>query len=465
MIKKIAAFMKRFDMVQKGDHISVALSGGADSVCLLLVLERLRYEMDFTISAIHIEHGIRGEESLSDMRFAQELAKRYDIPYSVKRVPTPETAEKQRISLEEAGRNLRYQAFEEERIRLGGKQVKTAVAHHGDDNAETLLFHLCRGSGIDGLAGIRPVRGALIRPLLCVTRYEIEQFLKEAGQGYRIDSTNTDVHSSRNRIRNRVMPQLSRVNQNCVVHMGSLSEDVQEICAYLQQETDKILQAGMELPGDGSICFRAQELAPYPPFLQKRALLELAAKAAGSRKDISREHLEALFLLAHGPTGKRISLPYGVLAENSYGMLLFSKGGAGDDGTVPARIPFGVSQTPTAVFGGTVIGRIIEITQKDVKIPKNLYTKWFDYDKIKNRLYIRNREPGDYFILDSQGRRQKLKDYWINEKVPKHMRARIPLLAEGSHILWAIGYRISAYYKITGDTKRVLEVQFMEEES
>ena len=180
--------MRQHQMVQKGDHISIGISGGADSVCLFLVLERLRRRMDVTISAIHVEHGIRGKESRADAEFVQKLAARYEIPFVCRSYPVEKIAKETGVSVEEAGRNVRYAAFAEEERRFWdeakrrGGTVKTAVAHHGDDNAETVLFHLCRGSGIDGLFGIRPVRGTVIRPLLCVSKCEIEDFLNREGQ-------------------------------------------------------------------------------------------------------------------------------------------------------------------------------------------------------------------------------------------------------------------------------------------
>lgn len=470
MVKKIAAFMQAHQMVHTGDHISVGLSGGADSVCLFLVLEELRHTMGFTMSAVHVEHGIRGKESIEDMEFACRLCGRYRIPFACRTYPVAELAKEQGLSIEEAGRNIRYEAFEAERQRYEkeaaarGGAAKTAVAHHGDDNAETMLFHLCRGSGIEGLAGIWPVRGAMIRPMLCVTRKEIECFLKERGQEYRTDATNTDLCYSRNRIRSRVMPELALLNEASVAHMNCLSEDIREISAYLQQEVDQVLKKYMEKTEDKTIRFCTEGLCKMPPFLQKRVMLGLMEAAAGSRKDFTREHAAALLAIAGGQTGRKMSLPYGILAQNSYGTLLLSPQGKERKETEASAFPVEGMEGKISFLHGVFWYRVLAVSKKDVKIPKNLYTKWFDYDKIKNRLYLRTRRPGDYFVLDAQGRRQKLKDYWINEKVPRFQRDQIPLLAEGSHILWAAGYRISAYYKITEDTKRVLEVQFMEEE-
>ncbi len=474
MIKKVTAFMQRRRMVQAGDHICIGVSGGADSVCLFRILECLRQPMGFTMSVVHVEHGIRGEESLEDMHFVNQLAKRYDVPFTACSYPVEQMAKARGLSVEEMGRQLRYQAFasegrrfQKEADRRGGS-VKIAVAHHADDNAETVLFHLCRGSGVDGLAGIRPVRGNIIRPLLCVGREEIEFFLQEIAQSYRTDATNADLVYSRNRIRNRILPELARINARAAAHINAVSEDATEVSEYLQNQADQILKKHMFRADSGQIRFEIAGFFEYPSILQRRVLLGLLAQASGSKKDLTREHTNALLDLAKGRTGRRVSLPYGVIVEKTYGALRLDFADS-HIGTPSVSVPLDFSAGETESFWqaptGSICCRILEIEKIDGKIPKNQYTKWFDYDKIKNRLYLRTRKPGDYFILDANGHRQKLKDYWINEKTPKDRRDRILLLADGSHILWIIGYRISEHYKVARDTKRILEVQFMEEKA
>lgn len=469
MVEKVAAYMEQHHMVKKGDHISAGISGGADSVCLFLVLERLRRRMGFSVSVIHIEHGIRGDESLEDMLFVKRLADQYGIPFTCRAYPVEDIAARRKISVEEAGREARYEAFQKEEDRFRetaekqGGSVKTAVAHHGNDNAETMLFHLCRGSGIEGLSGIRPVRGSIIRPLLCVTRNEIEEFLKAEGQEYRMDATNSDVRYTRNRIRNRIMPELTAVNEQAVLHMNQIAEDMDELAGYIRVQAEQILKDAMEQK-EGVFILRTDVLESCPQVIKSRIILEFIAAAAGSRKDIGREHVRSLLQIAEGQTGRRLSLPYGLTAEKTYGKVrIFS--GLSENKQI--KVP--VNVTEAEAFCEITVGteqfrcRVFFMDKKDVKIPKKKYTKWFDYDKIENGLYFRTREPGDYLELDHMGRRQKLKNYWINEKVPKAVRETSILLADGSHVLWVVGYRISAYYKITENTRRVLEVQYMEE--
>lgn len=464
MIKKVAAFMKRHQMLPENGHILAGVSGGADSVCLFRLLLRLREEMGFTLSVVHVEHGIRGEESLMDMEFVRRLASSHGIAFSSYACLAPRLAKERGISLEEAGREARYEAFAAESARFGDG-ARVALAHHMEDNAETVLFHMCRGSGMAGIAGIAPVRGNIIRPLLCVTRAEIEDFLRREGQPFRTDATNADVAYTRNRIRGLVMPELTRVNQKAAQHIARLSREAAELSAYLGERAEEALRERVTLRADGTILFWAEGLLEYPSALLTRMMLELIAKACGRKKDISREHADALLDLALGGTGRRLSLPYGITAVKGYGTLtLGALGTGGGTEGFSFMAPAGASEYDIRVPNGTFFCRILENHKKDVNFPKNRYTKWFDCDRIKNRLSFRVREPGDYFVLDAQGRRQKLKEYWINEKVPKEERGEIPLVADGSHILWAVGHRISEYYKISQRTMRILEVRFMEED-
>ena len=463
MIHRIEEYMKQHQMIWKGCHVCIGVSGGADSVCLFRILEMLRGRMGFTISIVHIEHGIRGKDSLLDMEFVRQLAKIYDVPCAVYSYPVKEIAWEQGLSIEEAGRNVRKKAYAKEAARYGDN-ARVALAHHANDNAETLLFHLCRGSGIEGIAGIYPVRGNFIRPLLCVTRREIEAYLQKEGQAYQTDVTNTEIRYSRNRIRNCIMPQFFMLNEQSVAHMNHLAEDVREISEYFSKEAAEILKKHVRRTEDDKITLPVHCLSAYPDVFKKRVLLELVSSLSGSKKDMTREHANALLDLAKGQTGRRLSLPYGMTAEKVYGNLccFFESSQLQEDKILEKKV---LKEFPAEleVFGGKIFCRIRSVNKKDVNFPKNLYTKWFDYDKIKNMLCFRFREPGDYLVIDGKGHRQKLKDYLVNEKVPRERQDKMLLLADGSHILWAVGGRISEYYKVTGQTKQILEIRYMEE--
>lgn len=470
MIDKAELYIEKYHMVKSGDHVIAGVSGGADSVCLFLILERLQKTMDFSMSVVHIEHGMRGEESKRDQKFVVNLVQKYGVDISCYTFQITEVAKIEKCSLEEAGRIVRYQAFEEEARKYMGKgiPVKIAVAHHSNDNAETLLFHMCRGTGVLGLSGIRPVRDKIIRPLLCFTRWEIELFLQKEHQDYCTDDTNTDIRYSRNKIRHEVIPALLQINQGTVEHLNQVTEDMAEIGDYLETQVSLVWDTSIEEKKDGSIVCYLEKWKDFPNVIKKAAALRMIHTAAGNSRDISREHVQKLLELSEGQVGRRLSLPYQLIAEKSYGILNIHRKKCKVKekalfGEIAGNILEVDDQGCVITPAGELHYRIILNSKNYEEIPKNRCTKWFDYDKISDMLCFRTRESGDFFTLDKGGSRQKIKDYFINEKVPRKMRDDVVLLTEGHHVLWAVGYRISEYYKISGSTKRILEVQFMEE--
>lgn len=473
MIGKVYSFIKQHHMIERGDHILAGVSGGADSVCLLLVLKELSQRLGCTLTAVHVEHGIRGAESLSDMRFVEGLCETQKIPCLVCRCDAPGFARARGMSLEEGARALRYGFFRQAAEQTGANRI--AVAHNREDCGETLLFHLARGTGLRGLCGIAPVRGAVIRPLLGTGRKEIEAYLAEKEQMFCTDRTNQETAYSRNKIRHQILPLLTEINEGAADHLYQSAERIREAAELVEglaEEAAKRRVSGWLL---------MDSLCEEPPLIQKNVVLSLLGECAGSRKDLTAIHVEKVLELFTKQTGRQVSLPYGMEAFRTYkGVQLRRKEGAArteaDGGACPGEAGEGplfdleealngaVSFQPGSSlrFGGGswhISCRILEKKEEFQKIPQKKYTKWFDYDKIKDTLLIRKRSPGDYFLLEDGGGRQKLKNFFINEKIPKEFRERIPLLTNGTHVLWIIGYRISGAYKITEDTERVLEVQ------
>ena len=378
-----------------------------------------------------------------------------------------EEAGKRRISEEEAGRILRYQVFEREAGRWeqelrrektaepDGSQpesVKIAVAHHGDDSAETILYQLFRGSGLKGLSGIPPARGNIIRPLLCAERREIIAYLEEKGLPFVTDSTNLENDYARNKIRNQILPMAVTGNQpGCGgSHQKGRRRLIGEADRFFEERAERMLETLLET---GETKGHGAESAA----LSVSGLLELshieasyAVRAVFKRKkwplrDVTSGHIESVLALLRGRTGAGSDLPGGLRAERSYDRLILTKL---QPGQTEKRDESGLPSLSMEVAD----------RENQGKIPKNLYTKWFDYDKIKDTLSVRYRLPGDYITLKGGGRKS-LKSLFIDEKIPREERSHIPLLAEGSHVLWVIGGRISEYYKVTEETERILKVQ------
>lgn len=475
MTDEVRRWCDKENLIQTGDHIMVGVSGGADSVCLLLVLLELQKCMEFTLEAVHVEHGIRGEESRKDARFAEELCKRLGVACQVYYVDVPEYAAANCIGMEEAARILRYDCYKKAAEQSQRSQIKIALAHHADDNAETVLFQMARGSGIRGMCGIPSKRQlteqiVIIRPLLGVTRSEIEAYLKEQGQDFCIDSTNLDTEYSRNRIRHGVLPELKKVNAKAVAHIAQSAGMLVELSDYLDGEVTRIAAKCCEKSGKGIRIDHAL-FEQYPPILQKEVIHQVLGEVAGSRKDIGSIHVEAVISLRELQVGRRISLPYQMMAERIYeGVRIFLMDEKVEGESVEETFEINEEQLEEAkmeagvripVRNGELRLRIFDFDGKMGGIQKKAYTKWLNYDKIKGGLLFRKRAGGDYLTIDSAGHKKKLKEYFIEEKIPREQREHTWLLTEGAHVLWVVGGRISADYKIDINTKRVLEVQIV----
>lgn len=450
MYKTILEFIRRNRLLLPGDRVIVALSGGADSVCLLVLLNEFKDELGISLKAVHVHHGLRGREADRDSEYAKALSKSLSLPFSCAHVDAAGYAREHRLSVEEAGRLLRYEILETERISFEGNKI--AVAHHKDDQAETILYHLFRGTGLKGLGGIRPERDRIIRPLLAVSKREILAYLEEKGISYCEDSTNTHTDYARNRIRGILLPAITKqINaraEDNIIHAGEMAAKADE---YLEKQAEKFLKEWAVLDTDekGTVLssrVRTEGLIPEEDIIKTYVLRAMIRVVSGSMKDISMIHVESAKALLWARSGKQIDLPGGLIALRSSDCLWIKnkiKNKAVDNSG-----DFTLPQVDYQIFP----------YKKGQEIPKNGYTKWFDYDKIKCGLSVRYRQTGDYLTLTGGGRKT-VKAFMIDEKIPKEERGKIPLIAEGSHVLWVIGYRISEYYKITDDTHTVIQMQ------
>ena len=286
ILEKIDGYIKKENMIDSGDGIVVALSGGADSVALFLCLEKLRERYDLKLVAAHVNHMIRGKEADQDEAYVRKLGQDHGIPVEVLKKDVPRYARENSMTEEEAGRYIRYEFFREIKKKYGFNKI--AVAHHIDDLCETVIFNMIRGSGIKGLVGILPVRDDVIRPLLSVDKEEIKDFLKEEDVPYCIDATNYDTDYSRNRIRNVIIPELLKINSKAVYHIGRISSSLREINQGFEREADKydFLSEDEKRSIDGS-CLR-----PLDKNVRYEIYLRMIESLVHKRKDITAVHLE-----------------------------------------------------------------------------------------------------------------------------------------------------------------------------
>ena len=482
---KVINYIDRHHMIDAGDLVAVGVSGGADSVCLLHLMKRLSEERPFRLLAVHVDHGVRAE-SAEDAAYVERMCSKLEIPFYLHTVDMDGYAAEHKLSPEEAGRQLRYMAFEEvlQQQCREGETGKAAVAHNANDRAETMLFHLFRGSGMKGLCSIQPVRDCIIRPLLCLERAEIEQYLAEQRLEYCNDRTNEEDEYTRNRIRHHILSYAEeQVCTGAVSHMGELADILSETENYLDRQTKHLYDKYVEevctdklspesIPAGEEIrCLYIQgaQLLSEDPVMYKRVLLACMEYLTPYRKDITRQHITDLVQLMTRSGSKDLSLPYGITAYKEYDKLILYRNTSGslcrnEDGerTYPDHIiepPAEITVPGEGTFLFTLVENSTDLSRKQQNIPENRYTKWFDYDKITTTLLLRTRKQGDYLTIDSALHTKSVKQYMINEKISKVRRNSMYLLADGAHILWVPGYRISERYKVDESTKRILQVQ------
>ncbi len=584
LTEKILFYMKRYHMIPENKTIVVGLSGGADSVCLLYVLAALRKKLGLQLCAVHVHHGLRGVEADADEAYVRDICRAWDVPLKAMRIDAAALAKQWGIGCEEAGRRARYEIFEECLQEMGGCRGAIAVAHHRDDCAETLLFHMFRGTGLDGMAGIRPVRktereSMIIRPLLEIGKTEIESFLQEKGISWRIDSTNTGEDYTRNRIRNRVLPYAEKeICSGAGAHLAKEAQLLAETADFVRSCTRQALErcrveaddlkanaCGIEVVEhvgrrEGTAEHRKNDkrsviylninlLQQEDMFLQKQCVRECLLEI-GTGRDLTAAHIEAVRHLVGTDcqSGRKLRIPACQLeVERQFGLLVFRRLERQQDASLEQQdalpeqqdaspeqqdaspeqqdasleqrfergrqvglqtpeLPLPEHSSELHVPGmGVVSVRYLqrdELTAGEKKaaagrkntaageknaaaggknaaageessaaagaflknIPQKKYTKWLDYDKIIQSVVFRTRRSGDYLTIDDNFSKKSLKKYMIEEKIPANERNSMLVLADGNHIIWVPGGRISTYYRVTEQTKVILEVTCMEKQ-
>ena len=443
-VEKVLSFIEQEAMVRPSWNVLAAVSGGADSVCLLRLLLLLKDRLNIQVGAVHVNHGIRTMAD-RDEAFVRELCRSLEVPLTVYQVHVPEEAKRTGQGLEETARRLRYEAFE------ACEADAIALAHHRRDQAETLIMNLVRGSGLKGMCGIPPVRGRFIRPLLPLSPEEIRAFLREIGQPWVEDETNADISYRRNFIRHEGLRYLEE-------HFNPAVEETLARTAALLQKDEAMLELLTEEHYEH--CLSGSQLSVSRLLLEPEALrgrlLRRFLEQNAQLVNMAETHVNALEKLLYAQSGKSVDLPGNLTVTRSFDHLILEKKGQKEreyEVFPIENIPF---HGRFDRFGIELEVSFVENVKND-SFSKNLYTKSFDYDTIKNTLILRTRRAGDYLSIGSG--HKKLKEYMIETGIPRHERDSVPLLADGSHILWVIGGRMSDACKITGSTKRAIEVR------
>lgn len=460
MLELVEATIRRENLIEKGDGIILALSGGADSVALFHVLLSLKDKYRLDLYCAHFNHQIRGMDAQADALFASSLCEEHGITCFIRSEDIPAIAKERKSGIEETARLIRYRMLFELKDKLGLQKI--AVAHNLDDQAETILMRMMRGTGLFGLTGMEYQRAdGIIRPLLDIEKKDILRYCKEKEYSYRDDYTNVEEEYTRNRIRLSLIPSIERdFNPNVkhsIVRMGSLlKEDSDYLEKIAQGFYEHIRQSGERR----SVCLDLDELQGLEAALSKRVLRLAMRDCSGNIVGIEQRHVEEILrFVQDSQVNKQIHLPNGLFVSKSYDTLCFAKH--------PMRTPTDKSydyqvrlnESILVKEAGLVVSTYTLTKEQCVILPTGRYSKAFDYDKIKDKLHIRSRKNGDVMQPMGMSGTKKIKDILIDAKVDTETRETIPLLCDGDEIIWLVGHHMSEAYKIEESTKQVLRVQ------
>lgn len=465
-------------LIEKGEHIVIGLSGGPDSVCLFHILCQLRQEMGIHLHAVHINHGLRPGAADEDQKYAEALCAEYQVPCHSFSFDVNRIAREAGISSEDAGRQVRYRCFFEAAERIAaetGGTVKIAVAQNMNDQAETILMRILRGTGTDGLCGIEYLRtekgngGVIIRPLLDVSREEIEAYCGENCLNPQIDLTNLEPIYTRNKIRLELLPYLSKnFNKNIVMALNRLSKIAKEDKDYFGQRVDGIIAE--------NVVFKEKERAAIPldilrrehPAIRHRIIMRLFERI-GLSKDITASQLEqADRLLKEGKTSSVTDFTAGFAIGITYNTVEFYKKMDKKSIDFEYKINMeGITEIPelNAEIGVKILRRQDweDLEGKEKKFTRRSSICRLDFDKLKESGYdpvLRTRRQGDYIVpLGMQGRK-KIQDFFVDEKYTREERTRIPILCLGSEVVWVAGSRINENYKVDDHTERIILLEY-----
>ncbi len=455
MLERVAETIRRFGMFRGGERVAVAVSGGADSVCLLDVLIALAPRWGLSLSVLHFDHRLRGEESARDARFVEELAGRLGLPFRLESAEVGALARQARENLEQAARKARREFF------LGvlrrGEADRVALGHTRSDQAETVLFRLLRGSGATGLAGMRPVGPeGFVRPLIEISRREVEQYLVRRGLGWRLDRSNLDLGLARNRIRHELIPLLRREwnprLEQVLARTATLAREEEDYWAeHIEELAGRLL-----IRREGAVLASASALAALPPAAGRRLIRRAVRQVKGDLRGIDFGHIEGMMRLAGGSKGGGRLLAPGVEVWRSLDWLRFAA--AGPEGQ-PSGYRIGIRLPGRYRPPGANFLLCFELRERAEPEPGyNTERSRLNWARISGPLELRNWRPGDRYRPLGEAAEVKLRDLFRRAEIPLWERRKWPIMTTGREILWARRFGPAAEYAARPADPVALEV-------
>jgi len=440
--KAVSKFIEVYDLLDKDKTVAVALSGGADSVCMLTMLTRLGYKCD----AIHCNFHLRGKESMRDEEFVTNLCSKMGVKLYKGDFDTGVYASSMGISIEIAAREQRYNFFKQILEESGDQAI--AVAHHKDDNVETLMLNLIRGTGIRGIRGMLPKSGKVVRPFLCISSEDVQYYLEKLGQDYVTDSTNLSNVFSRNKIRNEVMPILNTINTAASSNMALSMEHLREVCKIYEDAIQMHINNCSKKDGDNIIIdINKLEATPSP-----RSVLHEIVNGLGFNKTQEVNMINAL-----SEQGKTFSTPKWQLLIDRGNIIIQPKSNDSEENDMMLDIK-GSSGEYTIKDLGVLKYKVYFID--DLRLNKDRHCAYFDVDKLQLPLMIRTVKRGDFFApFGLKGDIKLVSDFLTDRKLSLFQKMKQKVITSGDNIAWIVGERSSELYRIGDDTNRVLELR------
>ncbi len=459
--EKVMGFIKENSMFHKGEKVIVAVSGGPDSICLLYILNDLKAELGIILLGAHVNHCLRGDESDKDEEYAKKTCEILGIDFYSKKVDIHKISEEKGMSCEMAGREVRYEFFDDLKTKL--KADKIALAHNANDQAETILMRIMRGTGIDGMVGIRPVRdGMYVRPILHLSRKEIEEYCQVNNINPRIDKSNLENIYGRNKVRLDLIPYIEKnFNKDIIKTLNRLSDIVKKDNDYLETVANEEYKKYCDI-GERRVTLDKKAFLEHEAIISRiirYALLEVN----NNLYNFEKVHVYSIIELQKHETGKTVMLPQNIVVENCYGSIhiyINVKATEVNDNEYFLNI----NENNVIYPLNKIVKLKIEPKGKFVEVKGNDCIKYFDYDKTLEPITIRHRKEGDRFTPLGMKGSKKLKDLFMDLKIPKSKRNEIPLICFGDDIGWVVGYRVSEKFKVSKDTQNILQIRIESEE-
>jgi tRNA(Ile)-lysidine synthase len=458
LVKKALQTIKKYSMLSGKDHVLIGLSGGPDSVCLATILDKLKEDFNLSLSAVYIDHGLRPDETKMEHELCLRLCEKLEISFHFRQLDVKKFAGDRSLNIQEGARELRYAVFEEISENIQADRI--ALGHNADDQAETVIMRLLRGAGRKGLTGIPPVRSRIIRPLFGIERNEIEKFLSEmihelplhSGLPYVIDRSNLKEDYFRNWIRRTFMEEIKERNPAVIDDICRTAEILREEEEYLELIVTKTLMRLISRKSESSIELFLSPLETIETPILRR-VLRRAIEATEGLRGIGFVHIEDIIaLIKKGKSGDGIDLPKGIRVIREYSLLKMTT-------EKPLSLSEYEVQPPCKIdIKEADIVLKASFEDKSVENGDSRFSVLLDADNMIFPLKVRARTPGDYFFPLGFGKRKKIQDFFVDEKIPRDMRDRTPIVVSGNDIIWIARYRADERFKVTDRTKRCLRL-------